>query len=295
MDNDEARFILKSFRPDGADAQDPDFAEALKLAIENRELGEWLSSERALDSAFANAMGSLDLPNHLRADILACLAGERKDFPQADNDDASWIGALSSIQPPASFRDELIAAMDKTATAAPVKISIFRRAAVPLAAAAGIALAFLITEPAKLRSSARTASAVPIEVVQAGFLKTFESPSFHLEEKRDNPEQLVKHLKERRLPCFCSLPPGLEHVKAIGCRELVINGKRGSLVCFEDGANGVVHMVIFHREDVSGEFSGKKSPEFQQTGNWASARWEHKGKVFLVLSDTNVAKLTPLF
>ena len=73
MDKEEARFILRSFRPDGADVNDADFAEALALAMENRELGEWLASERAFDAAFAKALGSIDLPEHLREDIIACL------------------------------------------------------------------------------------------------------------------------------------------------------------------------------------------------------------------------------
>ena len=80
MDREQARFVLQSFRPDGADAGDPDFAEALKLALENRELGEWLASERAFDAEFAIALSSVDLPGNLREDIFACLAGERGDF-----------------------------------------------------------------------------------------------------------------------------------------------------------------------------------------------------------------------
>ena len=117
MDKEQARFILRSFRPDGADAGDPDFAEALKLAMENRELGEWLASERAFDAAFASALVTVDLPELLREDILACLAVERGDFPQAeDRHDARLIGAFASIQPPASLRESVIAAMDRTAT-----------------------------------------------------------------------------------------------------------------------------------------------------------------------------------
>lgn len=92
MDKEQARFILRSYRPDGADVSDPDFAEALALAMENRELGEWLASERAFDAAFAAALGSVDLPEHLHAEIVACLAVERGDFPQAENHgDAAFI------------------------------------------------------------------------------------------------------------------------------------------------------------------------------------------------------------
>ena len=57
MDKEQAKFILQSFRPDGADASDADFAEALEFAARDRELGEWLASERAADAQFANALG----------------------------------------------------------------------------------------------------------------------------------------------------------------------------------------------------------------------------------------------
>ena len=95
MDEDRARFILRSFRPDGADVDDHDFAEALAMAMEHRELGEWLAEERAFDGAFAKALCSVELPENLRDDIFGCLAGERADFPQAqDGHDAALTGIV---------------------------------------------------------------------------------------------------------------------------------------------------------------------------------------------------------
>ncbi len=297
MDKEQARFILRSFRPDGADVGDPDFAEALKLAMANRELGEWLASERAFDAEFANALGAVNLPQNLREDIMACLAAERGDFPQAeDANDATWIGALASIQPPSSLRDAVIAAMDRTVEKdiVPANISIFRRLAIPLAAAAGIALAFLMTRPASPTAVVKS-QGVPIEAVEAGFVRTFESPSFALEETHGDHRVLVQHLRERKLPCPGDLPCGLVNVKGIGCRELVIDGKRGSLVCFKVGEDGIVHVVIFRRADVSGELPPKGRPAFSQDGKWATARWADGDKVFLVMSETQVGKLTELF
>lgn len=297
MDKEQARFILRSFRPDGTDVGDPDFTEALKLAMENRELGEWLASERAFDAAFANALGTVDLPEHLREDILACLAAERGDFPQAeDANDAAWIGALASIQPPASLRDTLITAMERTVTPekAPSNISIFRRAAIPLAAAAGIALAFFITR--QMSPGVKTAShVVPIAVVQAGFVRTFESPKFDLEEMQEDRQLLVRHLQDRKLPSPADLPNGLKNLKGLGCRELMIDGKRGSLICFHTGADGLVHMIIFRREDVNSELLQTGKPVFAQDGKWASARWEDDENVYLLMSQAPVGKLTELF
>lgn len=294
MDKDQARFVLHSFRPDGADVEDPDFAEALKLAMENRELGEWLANERAFDAEFAQALGNVPLPGSLREDIMACLAAERGDFPIAeDTNDASWIGALATIQTPPCLRDEILAAMDRT-----VEIetddsrmqtgyfrswrpSVFRRAGVPLAAAAAVTLAFLITRPIPESH----ASTVPLETVQAGFVKTYDSPTFQLEERRENPHLLISALQKQKLPCPGKLLPGLRDKKGIGCRKLEVDGKSGSLICFKLGEQGVVHVLVFRRDDVSGYFPPKDDPEYVTRGSWCSVRWEDGEKVFILMSD----------
>jgi hypothetical protein len=231
-----------------------DFTEALALATENRELGEWLAQERAFDASFANALASVTLPETLRHDILGCLAGERGDFPQAEDEvDAAMIGALASVQPPAQLRREILTAMERSSSAAFPPKSLWWRLALPTAAAAGVALAFTLTQNAGEKPSAVNAGRVPVDVVQAGFIRAYQSPLFSLDETRDDHGELIDHLKSRKLPCPGCLPPGLVGVKSIGCRELVIDGKRGSLVCFDESENGVVHLVIFRREDVDGE------------------------------------------
>lgn len=296
MDKEQARFILRSFRPDGADVNDHDFAGALALAMENRELGEWLAEERALDAAFANALASVELPATLREDILGCLAGERGDLPQAaDAHDAAWIGALASIQPPPALRGEILAAMNRSTAVAQVKKpDWFRRASIPMAAAAGVALAFFLTRVDENPSLANNGP-LPVEVVQAGFIRAYESPLFSLDETRDDHQVLMKNLKSRKLPCPGCLPPGLVNVKGIGCRELVIDGKRGSLICFDERDAGVVHLIIFRREDVSGALPERDRPAFAQKGTWAAARWEDDRNVFILIGNTDVEKLSALF
>ena len=294
MDKEQARFILRSFRPDGADIDDRDFAEALALAHQDRELGEWLASERAFDASFATALNSVRIPDTLRHDILRSLAGERGDYPQAETpSDAALIGALASIQPPPGLRDEILAAMDRTA-ASHQSPSVFRRFALPIAAAAGVALAFLFTRNETLPSQA-AAAPLPVDVVQAGFIRAFESPLFSLDEQREDHQVLIEHLKSKKLPCPGCLPPGLANVKGIGCRELVIDGRRGSLVCFDEREAGTVHLVIFRREDVAGELPPRDRPEFAQKGNWSAARWEDDRNVFILIGHTGIEKLAALF
>ena len=135
-----------------------------------------------------------------------------------------------------------------------------------------------------------------MDVVQAGFIRTFESPHF---QPWTNSARIIRnssrHLKSRKLPCPGCLPPGLANVKGIGCRELVIDGKSGSLICFDERENGIVHLVIFRREDVCGELPHRDHPEFAQKGHWAVARWEDDRNVFILIGDTDLRKLAALF
>jgi hypothetical protein len=296
MDKEQARFILRSFRPDGADVDNRDFGEALAMAARDRELGEWLVAERAFDASFAAALTSIDLPQSLRDDILGCLAASRGDYPQAaDANDTAMIGALASIQVPSALRGQILSAMERSLSPAVSRKPSWRRFSIPMAAAAGIALALFLTRRESVDKPIAAKGPVSVDVVQAGFIRTYESPIFSLDMQREDHRELVKHLKSRKLPCPNRLPPGLAKVKGIGCRELIIDGKRGSLVCYDERENGVVHLVIFRREDVYGEIPARDQANFSQHGSWAAARWGDDQHVFILIGATDVAKLSRLF
>ena len=77
--------------------------------------------------------------------------------------------------------------------------------------------------------------------------------------------------------------------------EMVIDGKRGSLVCFDDPENGRVHLVIFKRSDVCGDLPTKDQPALSQNGPWAVARWMDDGQVYVLLGSRPMEKLASLF
>ena len=221
------------------------------------------------------------------------------EWQAADAGDTAMIGALASIQPPDDLRRKILAAMEQSAPVAFPRRSLWRRLALPLAAAAGVAFAFLLTRNTVTTSATTSGTAeagpLPVDVVQAGFIRAYESPIFSLDTKRDDQRELLAHLASRKLPCPGCLPPGLVGVKSIGCRELVIDGKRGSLICFDERENGVVHLVIFRREDVSGDLPCSKQPSFAQTGHWIAARWCDGKNVFILVGATDLRKLSSLF
>jgi len=302
MDKEQARYVLQCFRPDGADATNPDFEEALQIAAEDRELGEWLARERAYDAKFGEAMASVPLPCDLRGAILAGLAVERGEPPHAtDPTDRLLAEALSSVRPPVGLREQLLVAMRRSAGIAP------RRTfgmAYGLAAAAGVAAAFLLVRPHEPVTSARSGpeainhvlpASLPIDAVKVGFIKAVESPSFSLDMSKPDQRALFEHLKERSLPCPCCMPRGLVGVPGIGCRELIIDGRHGSILCFKEGESGVVHLVVFRGDDIRGDFPERDHPQMGEYNGWATASWQHGGQVFVLMGKTDPKNLASLF
>lgn len=71
MDNQEAKFILKAYRPGGADAGNDVFCEALAQAQRDPELRAWFEREQARDKVVAAKLKSVPIPAGLRESILA--------------------------------------------------------------------------------------------------------------------------------------------------------------------------------------------------------------------------------
>lgn len=71
MNNDEAKFKLGAYRPNGADAEDALMREALAQAERDPELARWFAAERAHDAAVGEKLREIVPPTGLREAILA--------------------------------------------------------------------------------------------------------------------------------------------------------------------------------------------------------------------------------
>ena len=71
MNTQEAKFILQAYRPGGEDANDPQFAEALRQVKNDPELAKWFAEQLAFDSAMGRALQQVKPPDNLRENILA--------------------------------------------------------------------------------------------------------------------------------------------------------------------------------------------------------------------------------
>ena len=71
MNNNEAKFILRAYRPSGRDAADPAFNSALAQAKSDPALGAWLVREQAFDALITKKLRAIVPPPDLREAILA--------------------------------------------------------------------------------------------------------------------------------------------------------------------------------------------------------------------------------
>ena len=71
MSNDEGKFLLNAYRPNGRDAGDPAFASALAQAKADPSLGTWFAREQAHASVMSAKLRTIAPPAGLREAILA--------------------------------------------------------------------------------------------------------------------------------------------------------------------------------------------------------------------------------
>ena len=80
MNNEEAKFILQGYRPNGRDTTDATFCAALDQARLDAGLGQWFAVARAFDAAISAKFAEVQPPTGLRE---AILAGGRLTAPPA--------------------------------------------------------------------------------------------------------------------------------------------------------------------------------------------------------------------
>ena len=77
MTNQDAKLVLSAYRPNGADARDPFFEQALEQAKLDPELREWFVKQRAFDRVIVAKLRTIEPPTGLNSQILAGLQAVR--------------------------------------------------------------------------------------------------------------------------------------------------------------------------------------------------------------------------
>ena len=304
MDKEQAKFILQSFRPDGADASDADFTEALEFATRDRELGEWLATERATDAQFAAALSHVEIPEELRQHILLVMHGEKPSDPEFDREvDVMLQDGLADVEPPEGLRDQILAAMrvqgeeEKVTDISSARRSHGRRflsvAAMAAALVLGVFLAVQVTKDGgKGRIATYTAQQAAGNILNA---------SVQLDEKGADVSSLNTWLVKRDLPAASGLPTRLKEMKSLGCKKIVLPGDTtASLVCFASDSGGNIHVVIMKNEDVE----DRDLPAVDKVReddcyhcpktDWNVARWKDSKHTYIIMARNEKSKKNEL-
>ena len=96
MDKQEAKRALQALRPNGLDATQPAFAEALALAERDPELKAWWEAQQSFDRKVAAKLEEVPLPADLRA-ILLTGRKIRRPAPQPQPHFAFWLAAAAAV------------------------------------------------------------------------------------------------------------------------------------------------------------------------------------------------------
>lgn len=305
MDKERAKFILQSYRPDGGDADEPVFAEALGLVARDRELGEWLAEERAQDAAFAAILAKVEIPEDLREAVFEVLEGAQEHPAEFD---ADFVGALAAVRPPAGLRAEILAAR-AVGPRGPLtgeessrsRRGIFRAVWWASAVAAVIVVSFAVAAFFAEAGGNDLAGNTPGEV-ESSAVAMLRSPFFSLDLQNDRQAALFEWLQERQLPTPAELPKGLQGVRCIGCKFVEVGDRKtpGSLICYrKDGS--MVHLVTIDRKAVDAgslaELDGavRGCHDCPKNIGWSMTRWADEKHAYFLLAQMESERLASLF
>lgn len=97
MKNQDAKFILGAFRPDGQDAEDATFQEPLAQAKSDPELQAWLEKERKADRALARKLEQIAPPPGLKEAIYSGARASASKSQRSRWLSAPWLAAAAAV------------------------------------------------------------------------------------------------------------------------------------------------------------------------------------------------------
>ena len=304
MDRERAKFILQSFRPDGEDADEPAFAEALTLATKDRELSEWLANERAQDAAFSAILAEIEIPEDLREAIFDVLEGTQD---QPAEFDADFVGALAAVRPPDGLREQILGAMEmeqKVVEMPSVHRRGFFKAAIWTTSIAAVIAVIVGVGAFFAGAGGHALASATLGELQDSAVKMLEDPFLSLDLENDRQTVLNEWLADHQLPVPREIPLGLKGVRGIGCKLLKVGDgekeSRGSLVCFyKEGKK--FHLITIRRDSVKAgkaaglKAAGKTCYDCPRNPGWAMTQWSDRDHTYFLLGKMNSGQLASLF
>ncbi len=184
--------------------------------------------------------------------------------------DRAMAAHLAAIPAPFGLRTRLLA------QAAPPRPSRWSRWILSLAGAA--ALLFLLVQVADFWRNAAPASAA---------LPSFASEMVSFV-KLDPPLELmsgdlgtIKGWIAKQESPTPQVPPQMAALPPVGCRVLSFREHDVTLICFQRDGKRLAHLFVVDRAALPSVKPGAP-PTFNQTGDWATASWAEKDRVYMI-------------
>lgn len=264
MNNDEAKFILRAYRPDGQDAADPQFADALAQARLDPELARWFAEQTALDRAIGAQLQSVRVPADLKATILAGRKivpiptepwWQRSLHPAATAAalavTLATIGFLALHEPPEPKADLALFTQDLTD--------------------------YLGKGYGVLPRHAHLASTDATYFGAMSYRMNYRSPSL---------DDIRQWLAENGGHGDFASPGGLKKPLSLGCGVMDWRGKRITLIAFHTGRSlpqDKVHLVIINSTDLP-DVPPRGQPRFDEREEWTTVAWSNGPLTYFLMA-----------
>jgi hypothetical protein len=252
----QAKEILSLYRPGTADAQDPSFDEARRVAAEDPELARWFESQCASYQAMREKFQEIPVPPGLKEQILS----ERQPRMPAE-------------------RTILHVA--------------FRRHGPLLAAAAAIVLLFILLGW-RFAGSGRSQLA-DYQSYRNRMIST-ASKAYAMALATNDLAVVHSYLQRRQAPADYVVPDGLQKARAVGCAIVPWNGNPVSMICFNSGRplgpGAKSDLWLFVADAAAGIHAPASAiPALEQSGWVVTASWSKDGKTYLLAAPGDEAFL----
>ena len=279
MNYQEAKEILRLYRPGTADVQDPAFATALEFARHDEELAQWLKNHHARHAAIRNQFKQIAIPAGLKEQILA-EQNPRSAMANADarsrrGDEADDRNARENSSSHVDDDRSEISSNIIRKNFSWWRKPVFLRAAAVFVLLLGIAAIWF------QQSGKNDYSQYRVRMVSTA-LRTY---AMDLETSDLN--RIQRFLAERNAPSEYTLPDELKRLEATGCVVVRWQNNPISMICFRTGQplrpgeKSDLFLFVADRATFSNHAS-IGSPDIEKINRLTTASWVHGDKVFLL-------------
>ena len=261
MDKNEAREILRAYRADLFEMDDPDIKEALRMAAEDPQLQALLKEEQAFDHAFSEVLKDIEPPSDLMEKILSgAPAAAETQTKQAKiiwwRHPGTWAAAACL-------------------TALLVVAAVFTQNKSIPPPGGEIALLDNFARAAAMHSPT-------IRTLDFGDTKIDDLNTFLIKEGAPNPH---RHPHPQRLP------ENMDQLSGLGCLTFNWENSQVGVLCLK--GSKFYNLYVLNREGIDSQRNQKK-PAYKQFGDYATALWMEGNLIYVLTVEGKTEDLSPL-